>query len=36
MTEKICGNNTGAVKALVLCDGITAQVVPVCWLGGCK
>jgi len=36
MTEKIGGNNTGAVEALVLCDSITAQAVPVCWLGGYK
>lgn len=34
MTEKIDGNNTGAVEAWVLCDRLTAQALPVCGLGG--
>lgn len=36
MTEKIGGNNTGAVEAWVLCVRITAQAVPVFRLGGNK
>ena len=36
MTVKNDGNNTSAVEAWVLCVSITAQAVPVCWLGGCK